>query len=60
MARIGGVEKCIRGLDGKLVERVSFESMDGKIILKLFLEKYDDRTWTELIWLRTSRSSLLL
>jgi hypothetical protein len=31
--------------------------IDGRIILKWILVKYDGRVWTGLIWLRTGRIS---
>jgi hypothetical protein len=33
---------------------------DGRIILKWILKKYGGRMWTELIWLRTRTTGMLL
>jgi hypothetical protein len=47
---------------GYLKERYHLDVivMDGKIILKWILKKYDGRAWTGLIWLRTGTSGTLL
>jgi hypothetical protein len=33
--------------------------VDGRIILKLILKKWDGESWTGLLWLRTGRGSKL-
>jgi hypothetical protein len=57
------VEKCklhmairnaYKSLVGKPERKTPFgrPCVDGRIIIKLFLEKYDERVWTGFIWLR--------
>jgi hypothetical protein len=50
-----GEERCIQvSLWGNLKERDDFENLDvdGRIILKLILNKLVGRPWIGLIWLR--------
>ena len=56
-------EKIVRGLcEGKLKRSGHLKDVgvDGTIIIKLILNKYGERAWTGLIWLRKGISVGLL
>ena len=41
-------------------DRLENLGVDGRIILKLILQKYDRRTWAELFWLRIGTGGAFL
>jgi hypothetical protein len=56
------VASAMRGLGGKLKrsDHLKEVGVDGTLILKFILNKYDERAWTGLIWLRKGKSIGLL
>jgi hypothetical protein len=45
---------------GDLRERDHLKDLDGRIILKWILKKWDEGTWTGFIWLRLGTGDRLL
>jgi len=51
---MGDNRGAYRGLAGNIRKRDHVEdlSVDGKIILKIIFNNWDEQTWTGLVWLR--------
>jgi len=57
-----GEDKCMEDFGGETEVQRLLENLvvDGSIMLKWVLRKYDGRAWTEFIWLSTGTSDMLL
>ena len=55
----GGEERCIQGFGGETRGKED-QGVDGRIILRSILRKWDVRAWTGLSWLRIGTGGGLL
>jgi hypothetical protein len=63
MWQCGGEGKCIQGFGGETRRKDTTWNkvgVDGSIILKRILKKYEGRAWTGFIWLWIGKSGGLL
>jgi hypothetical protein len=44
-------ERCIQGFGGELKRQLVRFGIDGRIIVKLILKKWDGEAWTRLLWI---------
>jgi hypothetical protein len=54
-----GEKRCVDGFSGE-EENLEYAGVDGRIILKWMLEKWDLGAWTGPIWLRVGTDGGLL
>jgi hypothetical protein len=46
------IEKCVHSFSWKVRDHVKYLGLDGVVILKWILQKWDVREWTGFVWLR--------